>query len=188
MTAKAGPATRLVQWDGGEMLARLDDVLRVYVAAMRYAPEIVSVRRGFVAGHTRRTAFRAVATLEEGTDRVLGFGYGYLSGPGQWWHEQVRSGLSRDEYDRWMGNSFELVELHVLPDVQGAGLGEAQLRTLLDGAPGATVILSTPEGESRAWRLYRRIGFVDVLRHHLFPGDERPFAVLGRTLPLERGR
>ena len=38
---------------------------------------------------------------------------------------------------------------------------------------------------SRAWRLYRRFGFVDVLRHVSFPGDLRPFAVLGRTLPLE---
>jgi ribosomal protein S18 acetylase RimI-like enzyme len=188
MTAKTGPATRLVQWNGSEMLARLDDVLGVYVTAMHYAPEIVSIRRGFVAGHTRRAAFRAVATLEAGTDRILGFGYGYLSGPGQWWHEQVRSGLAHDAYDRWMGDSFELVELHVLPHAQGSGLGESQLRTLLDGAPGSTVILSTPEGESRAWRLYRRVGFVDVLRHHMFPGDERPFAVLGRALPLEPGR
>jgi ribosomal protein S18 acetylase RimI-like enzyme len=87
-----------------------------------------------------------------------------------------------------MGHAFELVELHVLPEAQGAGLGEAQLRTLLDGAVGSTVILSTPEGESRAWKLYRRMGFQDVLRDHLFPGDERPFAVLGRTLPVEPGR
>jgi ribosomal protein S18 acetylase RimI-like enzyme len=188
MTATAGPATRLVRWDAEEMLDRLDDVLGVYVAAMRYSADIVSIRRGFVAGHTRRTAFRAVATLEAGTDRILGFGYGYLSGPGQWWHEQVRTGLTNPDYDRWLGDAFELVELHVLPQAQGTGLGEAQLRTLLDGAPGATVVLSTPEGESRAWRLYRRTGFVDVLRHHMFPGDERPFAVLGRTLPLERGR
>ena len=49
------------------------------------------------------------------------------------------------------------------------------------------VVLSTPEAEeqrSRAWRLYRRFGFVDLLRHFHFPGDERAFAVLGRPLPL----
>jgi ribosomal protein S18 acetylase RimI-like enzyme len=34
----------------------------------------------------------------------------------------------------------------------------------------------------RAWRLYRRFGFEDVLRHFHFPGDDRPFAVLGRQL------
>jgi ribosomal protein S18 acetylase RimI-like enzyme len=183
--AMARPATRLVRWNGDEMLTRLEDVLGVYVTAMGYSRDIVSIRRGFVAGHTRRHAFRAVATLEEGTDRVVGFGYGYLSAAGQWWHEQVRSGLADQAYNHWMSHAFELVELHVLPEVQGAGLGEAQIRTLLDGAPGSTVILSTPEGESRAWRLYRRLGFADVLRNHLFPGDERPFAVLGRALPLD---
>ena len=41
------------------------------------------------------------------------------------------------------------------------------------------MLLSTPEADeqtSRAWRLYRRFGFVDVLRDFHFPGDERPFA------------
>jgi len=35
-----------------------------------------------------------------------------------------------------------------------------------------------------AWRLYRRTGFRDVVRHFTFAGDRRPFAVLGRGLPL----
>jgi ribosomal protein S18 acetylase RimI-like enzyme len=54
-------------------------------------------------------------------------------------------------------------------------------------AIGRTTLLSTPEADeqrSRAWRLYRRFGFVDVLRDFHFPGDDRAFAVLGRTLPL----
>jgi ribosomal protein S18 acetylase RimI-like enzyme len=49
------------------------------------------------------------------------------------------------------------------------------------------VLLSTPEtdGEAnRAWRLYRRLGFLDVIRGHHFAGDPRPFAILGRPLPL----
>ena len=58
---------------------------------------------------------------------------------------------------------------------------------LLAMADGTTVLLSTPEADeqqSRAWRLYRRFGFVDVLRHFIFPGDEREFAILGRGLPV----
>jgi ribosomal protein S18 acetylase RimI-like enzyme len=51
------------------------------------------------------------------------------------------------------------------------------------------VLLSTPEygphTPGRAWRLYRRMGFNDVLREHRFTGDARPFAVLGRELPLD---
>jgi ribosomal protein S18 acetylase RimI-like enzyme len=77
--------------------------------------------------------------------------------------------------------------LHVRPSAQGHGVGARQLRALLAMADGKTVLLSTPEADeeqSRAWRLYRRFAFLDVLRDFIFPGDERPFAILGRELPL----
>ncbi|WP_018335702.1 GNAT family N-acetyltransferase [Actinomycetospora chiangmaiensis] len=92
-----------------------------------------------------------------------------------------------DDPDRYLGDYFELTELHVRTDAQGHGLGEALLRRLLDRADAGHVLLSTPEAPAptRAWLLYRRCGFRDVLRHHRFSSDPRPFAVLGRTLPLE---
>jgi len=49
------------------------------------------------------------------------------------------------------------------------------------------VLLSTPEtnGEAnRAWRLYGRLGFNDIIRGYHFTGDPRAFAILGRRLPL----
>jgi len=172
-----------VYWTDRQLIDRLDDVLAVYATAMDYPPEVAELRRGFVAAHTQRAEFRAVATLDG--DRLVGFGYGYRSRAGQWWHEQVRTGMDSATYDAWMTDCFELVELHVLPDAQGRGIGQNQLVALLTGVQRRTVALSTPEGESRAWRLYRRMGFVDLLRHYDFPGDDRPFAVLGRALPLD---
>ncbi|MGA8115404.1 MAG: GNAT family N-acetyltransferase [Actinocatenispora sp.] len=176
----------LVYWAPEDLLARLDDVLGVYAEAMDYPADLVAARRGFVAAHAHYQGFRAVATLAN-DDRLLGFAYGYLSAGGQWWHEQVRAGLSPTQARQWLPDCFELVELHVRPEVQGHGIGATQLHALLEGATESTVLLSTPEAplaESRAWRLYRRNGFDDVLRHFHFPGDDRPFAVLGRTLPL----
>lgn len=172
-----------VHWGSRDLLAHLDEVLDVYATAMGYPPEVTELRRGFVAAHTQRAEFRAVATVQAG--RVVGFGYGYRSRPGQWWHEQVRVGLDEPTYAKWMTDCFELVELHVMPWAQGRGSGQAQLAALLDGVHRRTVALSTPEGESRAWRLYRRLGFVDLLRDYDFPGDDRPFAVLARDLPLD---
>jgi len=180
------PAMRLVRWHTDDLLRRLDDVIAVYGAAMGYPGGLLETRRGYVAAHAQRSGFRATATLGD-VDELLGFGYGYTSGPGQWWHDQVRAALRRDERKAWLSDCFELVELHVRPDAQGHGLGQRQLEALLDEVPNATVLLSTPEADeraSRAWRLYRRLGFVDVLRDFYFPGDDRPFAILGRTLPV----
>jgi ribosomal protein S18 acetylase RimI-like enzyme len=177
---------RLVPWQPDDMLRRLDDVVSVYGEAMGYRAELLQTRRGYIGAHVRRPGFRAVATLTtEG--RLAGFGYGYVSGPGQWWHDQVRSALDEPSRHHWLDSCFEVVELHVRPSAQGHGIGARQLRALLSMADGATVLLSTPEADeqrSRAWRLYRRFGFADVLRDFIFPGDERAFAILGRELPL----
>lgn len=123
---------------------------------------------------------------------LLGVAYGYCGAPDQWWQQQVVLGLQRRglpplDITRLMTSYFELTELHVAPRAQGSGLGEALARRLLSGRPEANVLLSTPEtsGEgNRAWRLYRRLGFTDVIRGHHFAGDPRPFAILGRPLPL----
>jgi len=177
---------RLVPWKPDDLVRRLDDVVAVYGEAMGYRSELMEARRGIIATHVRRSGFRAVATLT--TDgQLAGFGYGYVSGSGQWWHDQVRSALTDEARKTWLVDCFEVVELHVRPPAQGHGVGARQLRALLAMAKGSTTLLSTPEADeqtSRAWRLYRSFGFVDVLRDFRFPGDERAFAVLGRELPL----
>ena len=179
---------RIVPWTPHDLTRRIDDVIDVYGKAMGYPPEVLVTRRGYVASHVHRRGFRAVASVDaQGT--LLGFGYGYASEPGQWWHDQVRNAMPREQRAGWLTDCFEVVELHVLPVAQGHGLGAAQLRSLLGMATATTTLLSTPEADeatSRAWRLYRRFGYVDVIRHFRFPGDARPFAVLGRTLPLDR--
>ena len=75
-----------------------------------------------------------------------------------------------------MTSYFELTELHIHPRAQGRGLGEALARRLLADRGEAHVLLSTPEinGEAnRAWRLYRRLGFTDIIRGYHFAGDPR---------------
>jgi ribosomal protein S18 acetylase RimI-like enzyme len=183
----AAPAIRVVTWAPHDLTQRLDDVISVYGQAMAYGADLLATRRGYIASHVHRAGFAAVASVDQyGT--LYGFGYGYLSEPGQWWHDQVKGALRRDERARWLIDCFEVVELHVRPAAQGHGLGATQLRSLLSMATARTTLLSTPEADertSRAWRLYRRFGFMDVLRNFAFPGDPRPFAILGRTLPLD---
>ena len=177
---------RMVAWTANDLVRRLDDVIAVYVDAMRYHEGDAAARKARFLAHARRPGLRAIATMtEEGT--LVGFCYGYVSEPGQWWHDQVHAALGEDGRQRWLSDCFEVVELHVSPPAQGHGIGASQLRALLGMATARTSLLSTPEADenrSRAWRLYRRFGFEDVLRNFIFPGDARPFAILGRTLPL----
>lgn len=186
-TAPARP--RLVTLGERDLADRLGEALHVYVAAMGYPPSTARQRRSLWLEHVHRPGWRAVGCVDP-AGPLLGIAYGYVGAPGQWWYEEVRRGLARsDGGDRGITDDyFELTELHVRPDAQGSGLGEGLLRTLLHGVRPGHVLLSTPEHgprpPGRAWRLYRRLGFRDVLRDHLFTGDSRPFAVLGRPLPL----
>ncbi len=184
------PARQLVRLGPGDLADRLTEALQIYVSAMGYPSGTARQRRNLWLDHVRRPGWRAVGWLDA-SGALVGIAYGYTGGPGQWWFEEVRRGLrGTDEESRaWLRDYFELTELHVRPDAQGRGLGEGLLRALLTGTGRSRVLLSTPEHgpqpPGRAWQLYRRTGFRDVLREHRFTGDSRPFAVLGRALPLD---
>jgi ribosomal protein S18 acetylase RimI-like enzyme len=191
-----------------DMQRRLNDALGVYVDAMRYPRGTENQRAAMWLEHMRRPGWKAVAAIdvaeategaqpgepaaELGDAPLLGVAYGYPGAPGQWWQQQVILGLERGglpplDITQLMTSYFELTELHIHPRAQGHGLGEALARRLLANRSERNVLLSTPEtnGEpNRAWRLYRRLGFTDVIRRYHFAGDPRAFAILGRALPL----
>lgn len=188
-----------------DMERRLGDALAVYVDAMRYPRGTENQRAAMWLEHIRRRGWQGAAVVEAEVDDdqmpsaeelasapLLGVAYGYPGAPGQWWQQQVVLGLQRggsppQEIARLMNDYFELTELHIHPRAQGRGLGEALARRLLARRAEKNVLLSTPEtnGEpNRAWRLYRRLGFTDIIRRYHFAGDPRPFAILGRELPL----
>jgi ribosomal protein S18 acetylase RimI-like enzyme len=174
-------------WSGHQFAARVDEAMEIYVRAMQYPGYTGSQRAVTARRHTANEGFACRAALDvDGT--LIGFGYGYTTRPGQWWHDLVHKAMTRDAAADWLSDSFELSELHVLPDHQGRGIGRRLLLSLADGLPHHAMLLSTPDADTRAFRLYRDLGFVDLARHYLFPGDSRPFAVLGVRLPLPDDR
>ena len=187
MTAMSSRTVRFIELTPAEFRHRLPEALTLYIQAMRYPPGTAEQRAPMWLAHMLRADWRCVAALDQ-DDAMVGIAYGYRGAKGQWWHEQVRRGIverSGPEFaDLWLDDYFELTEVHVRPAAQGRGVGEDLLRRLLANVPSGKVLLSTPEGPSRAWRLYYRVGFTDVLRNYRFTGDPRPFGVLGRTLPL----
>ena len=157
---------------------------------MGYPPGTARQRRTLWLDHVRRPGWRAVGWVGA-ADRLARRGVRLLGRPRP---VVVRGGppgaahTGVGDPQSWLADYFELTELHVRPDAQGRGLGEGLLRALLVGTDRSTCCCpprsTAPAQPGRAWQLYRRTGFQDVLRDHRFTGDSRPFAVLGRPLPL----
>ena len=99
--------SQIVVWGPRELTEHLDDVIHVYGQAMGYSPDLLLTRRNYMGSHVTRRDFHAVASLDE-HGRVLGFGYGYHSEPGQWWHDQVRGAMRREARGFWLANCFEV--------------------------------------------------------------------------------
>jgi ribosomal protein S18 acetylase RimI-like enzyme len=174
----------------------LDAMMGVYAAAMHVPVIQIPGRRAIMESHVINPAFRAfVVTAPSGHSHqmeIVAFCYGFRGGRGQWWHDMVRSALlvsyGPAMADEWLNDSFEVAELHVHPNYQRRGLGTSLLYRLTAQRPERTAVLSTMDGESPARRLYRGLGFVDLLTSYKFAGNNEAYAVMGAALPLSRTR
>jgi len=177
--------TEIRRLDAERFRPYADASVEVFGAAMQVPAEELPRRHEMLRRHRQRPGFAAVVALDEAV--LVGFGYAYPGQAGQWWHDFVAATLGPEASARWLTGSFEVAELHVRPDAQGAGLGRRLLTVLLTDAPGRTAVLSTGDRDSPARRLYHSMGFVDLLTGLRFPGGNEDFAVLGRPLPLPAG-
>ena len=126
-----------------------------------------------------------------GNGPLIGFAYGFHGEGGQWWHDlvsqAVTSACGREAAADWLTDSFEIAEVHVLPGHQGQGTGQAMMLRLTAGRPERTAVLSTMDADTRARRLYRRLGFTDLIAGYAFAGTDDPYAIMGAPLPLREG-
>jgi GNAT superfamily N-acetyltransferase len=156
----------------------------------------LSGREAIMERHAASPGFRGLTALVGG--RLAGFTYGFHGETGQWWHDMVAAALAtrsrmaipaaeyagQDAQRTWLDDSFEIAELHVLPLWQGRGIGRSLLLSLASDRPERTAVLSTADAQTRARRLYRGLGFTDLLTGFRFSGMEPPYAVMGARLPL----
>lgn len=178
--------------------AAIRELVAVYAAAMNPPDRTLSGREAIMERHAVSPGFRGLTAHDDG--QLVGFCYGFHGENGQWWHDMVaaalasRSGAISDSassggavsaHRAWLDDSFEIAELHVLPPWQGKGIGRTLLLTIAAGRPERTAVLSTADAPTRARRLYRGVGFTDLLTDFRFSGGEPPYAVMGATLPLD---
>jgi ribosomal protein S18 acetylase RimI-like enzyme len=162
----------------------LDQALWVFSGALgfpRRGGRVISFA-GTLRRHASYGGFRAFgATNVRG--RLVGFSYGYSSQPGLWWREQISEPLSTEQREYWLGDAFELAELHVHPSAQGQHLGSELHDSLLRDVRHRTALLSVMHRSERARQLYTSRGWqtlVDEFR--FFTEPQTPFSLLGLTL------
>jgi ribosomal protein S18 acetylase RimI-like enzyme len=114
-------------------------------------------RAAIMARHLGYAGFRAVVAEDSG--RLLGFGYGYVSAPGQWWNGEVRRAIGEDAARSVLDGALEIAELHVDPPAQHRGLGRGLLYALASGARERHAVLTTDATNGRARALYAAAGF-----------------------------
>jgi len=184
-------AVAIAELDRPGFLAVIDRLVAIYGAAMGAGLDELPARRAIMERHVGNPAFRALAVTADTSGHVVAFSYGFRGLPGQWWHDVVLAGLSA-EYGlsaarQWLDDVLEVAEVHVHPDFQARGIGRQMVLTLTADRPERTAVLSTRDAPTRARRLYRSLGFADLLTDFLFPGGGPPYAVMGAALPLAGG-
>jgi GNAT superfamily N-acetyltransferase len=171
-----------------DFLGDLGKLVTIYAAAMDAAPEEVPVRLSIMERHASNPGFRALAVSTGDPARIVAFTYGFRGVNGQWWHDVVRAGITANAGPAvaadWLDYVLEVAEVHVHPDFQARGIGRRMVLTLTEGRSERTAVLSTRDAQTRARRLYRSLGFADLLTGFLFPGGGPAYAVMGAALPL----
>jgi ribosomal protein S18 acetylase RimI-like enzyme len=107
--------------------------------------------------HAARDDFKLTAARVDG--RIVGFAYGFTGWPGQWWSDRIVAAVAPELAKQWVGGHFEVVELAVLPEMQGQGHGTALMRALMSDLPHRRALLTTYVHDRPAPRLYRRLGW-----------------------------
>ena len=174
----------------GEFTARLDQLITVYAAAMRPPAEMLPGRRSIMAGHAANPGFRALLATEDGSGEPVGFGYGFHGGgrPVVARHGGPRAGrratARRPPRPGWTTRSRSpSCTWH--RTTRATASAPACCSGSTSDRPERTALLSTRDADTPARRLYRGVGFTDLLTGFaFFPGGEPPYAVMGAELPL----
>lgn len=106
--------------------------------------------------HSQRDGFKFVVARAE--ERIVGFAYGFTGERGQWWSDRIAE-AAPEIATEWIGGHFEIVELAVMVEAQGQGLGAALHDVLVADLPNEKALLTTYTDDRPAPRLYRRKGW-----------------------------
>lgn len=147
----------VVTHGAGEALALAGAVWPCYDAVFGDVADRAQWRAELFDRHAGREGYRLV-TAAAGAE-VVGFAWGYVGRPGQFWTDLVSRTLPAEVVAEWVGDHFEFVELAVLPTHRHRGLGRRLHDRLLDGVTRRALLSTSDDDDDPAVRLYRAAGW-----------------------------
>ncbi|HAM80257.1 MAG TPA: N-acetyltransferase [Ornithinibacillus sp.] len=130
--------------------------------------------------HSGYKGFRGNIIISDHKE-LLGFSYGYSSLPDQFYHNLLASELSSLEYEKWLKDCFELVELAVYPSYRGQGYGKQLITNLLADIQHKTSILTTQIENKSARSLYHSLGW-EVIKEPFVSDQNGPaYVIMGKV-------
>ncbi|GGN54265.1 GNAT family N-acetyltransferase [Oceanobacillus indicireducens] len=131
--------------------------------------------------HSSYSGFRGLAILSnEGS--MIGFSYGYTSLPTQFYHNLLAEELNALEYQRWLKDCFEFVELAIHPSYRNRGFARLLATKLVEAVENKTAILTTQVDNHPARTLYKSLGWKDI-KEPFFPGNSKQaYVIMGKEL------
>ncbi len=167
---------KLVTIEGEQAL--LNEIANLYQQVWNTEDNSIRER---VMRHAGYEGFRGFAALSD-KGEVAGYAYGYSSLPEQYYHGLLSKEFNSAEYDEWLTDSFEFVEMAVHPSFRNQGLAKKLVNILVDAAAHHTAVLTTQHDNEPARNLYESLGWC-VLKDCFYPnGEENPYIIMGKKL------
>lgn len=131
--------------------------------------------------HMKYDGFRGYI-MKSDDEEISGFSYGYTSQAGQYYHDLLANELGPIEYEKWLEDCFEFVELAVHPNHRNQGYGTILIHELLKDVTNKTTVLTTQVNNRSARSLYQRLGWLVVKEPFIPSKNDSSYVIMGKTL------
>jgi ribosomal protein S18 acetylase RimI-like enzyme len=132
--------------------------------------------------HSQREGFRLCAAFDRESTQLVGFGYGFTGGPGQYWRDALAGAMGPEAAEQWLTGHFEFAEFGIVPTMQRRGIGTRVYASLFDGMPHRRAVLTVRTENQPARRFYERNGWEALYRDFFAPEGHGPYIIMGREL------
>ncbi len=134
----------------------------------------------FFTRYATHPAFRGYVAFAG--DQPVGMGFGHRAFTGNWWYDRVMEQMGERSEDERLLDAWILVELAVLPEHRGMGVGSLLHDTLLESTGCRRALLSTEASNTVSRRMYENRAWTYLHHDLFFAGVDVPFVVMGKEL------